>query len=81
MIVQISAGQGPAECQLAVAKLFAALQKEYDDLEETARTKGCEKGCYDFGRNMTLAALKVRYCGYAKVRSAKIIKGKTGMWM
>ncbi|MDE6995897.1 MAG: peptide chain release factor H [Lachnospiraceae bacterium] len=47
MIVQISAGQGPAECQLAVAKLFAALQKEYGDLEETARTKGCEKGCYD----------------------------------
>ncbi len=25
MIVQISAGQGPSECQLAVAKLFAAL--------------------------------------------------------
>lgn len=47
MIVQISAGQGPSECQLAVAKLFEALQKEYGDLEEISRTQGCEKGCYD----------------------------------
>lgn len=31
----------------------------------------------DIGCGMTC----VRYCGYAKVRSAKIIKGKTGMWM
>lgn len=27
MVIQISAGQGPAECQLAVAKLFEALKK------------------------------------------------------
>lgn len=47
MIVQISAGQGPSECQLAVAKLFEALQKEYGSLEELSRTKGYEKGCYD----------------------------------
>ncbi len=47
MIVQISAGQGPSECQLAVAKLFEALQKEYGDLEEISRTKGYEKGCCD----------------------------------
>lgn len=33
MIIQISAGQGPPECQLAVGKLYAALQKEYGDLE------------------------------------------------
>ena len=33
MIVQISAGQGPSECQMAVAKLFAALKKEYEDLD------------------------------------------------
>ena len=31
MIVQISAGQGPAECQLAVAKLFEALKRECFD--------------------------------------------------
>lgn len=47
MIIQISAGQGPAECQLAVAKLFAALEKEYGELEILSDTKGCEKGCFD----------------------------------
>lgn len=39
MIVQISAGQGPAECQLAVTKLFAVLKREYGDLEVVC---GCE---------------------------------------
>ena len=43
MIVQISAGQGPSECQLAVAKLFGELQKEYGDLEVVSRTEGHEK--------------------------------------
>ena len=47
MIVQISAGQGPSECQLAVANLFAALKKEYGDLEVISETRGCEKGCFD----------------------------------
>ena len=47
MIIQISAGQGPSECQLAVAKLFEALQKEYGDLEILSATGGYEKGCYD----------------------------------
>ena len=47
MIVQISAGQGPSECQLAVAKLFEALNKEYGDLEIISDTKGYEKGCFD----------------------------------
>ena len=53
MIVQISAGQGPSECQLAVTKLFEALQKEYGNLEEISRTKGYEKGCYDSVRFRT----------------------------
>lgn len=47
MIIQISAGQGPSECQLAVVKLFETLQREYGDLEEISRTRGYEKGCYD----------------------------------
>ena len=47
MIVQISAGQGPSECQLAVAKLYEALNKECGDLELISETKGCEKGCFD----------------------------------
>lgn len=47
MIVQISAGQGPSECQMAVAKLFEALKGEYGDLEIISETKGYEKGCLD----------------------------------
>lgn len=47
MIIQISAGQRPSECQLAVAKLFEALKKEYGDLEIVSETKGFEKGCFD----------------------------------
>ena len=33
MIVQISSGLGPVECELAVGKLFELLQNEYDDIE------------------------------------------------
>ena len=47
MIVQISAGQGPSECQLAVAKLFEALKREYGDLEIVSDSRGDEKGCFD----------------------------------
>lgn len=47
MMIQISAGQGPAECQLAVAKLFQALKKEYGDLEVLSETKGTAKGCFE----------------------------------
>lgn len=45
MIIQLSSGQGPVECELAVSKLFEALKKEYPDIEllssHSARTKGC----------------------------------------
>lgn len=53
MIVQISAGQGPAECQLAAAKLFEALKKEYGDLEIISSMKGSERGCLDSVRFRT----------------------------
>lgn len=33
MILQISSGQGPIECELAVSKLWEALQKEYPDIQ------------------------------------------------
>ncbi len=39
MIIQISSGQGPQECELAVSKLFTALQKEYTDLKELSSHK------------------------------------------
>ena len=39
MIVQISSGQGTAECELAVSKLFEALKKEYPDIKELSSHK------------------------------------------
>ena len=42
MIVQISSGQGPAECQLAVGKLFDTLNKEFGDFEILSENKGYE---------------------------------------
>lgn len=34
MIIQISSGQGPIECELAVSKLYHSLKKEYPDIKE-----------------------------------------------
>ena len=34
MIIQISSGQGPQECELAVSKLYTELKKEYPDIKE-----------------------------------------------
>lgn len=45
MIVQISAGQGPEECQIAVEKLFEAWKRECPDIEEISRREGKRKGC------------------------------------
>lgn len=47
MLVQISAGQGPEECQLAVGKLFRELQKEYPDVKMVSERKGARRDCYD----------------------------------
>lgn len=47
MLIQISAGQGPEECQLAVGKLFESLQKEYPDIQKLSQREGRRKGCYD----------------------------------
>ncbi len=46
MIIQISSGQGPDECELAVGKLFEALKKEFCGLELLSSRKGKQKGCY-----------------------------------
>ena len=34
MIIQISSGQGPQECELAVSKLYSELKREYPDIRE-----------------------------------------------
>lgn len=45
MIIQLSSGQGPAECELAVVKLYHTLKKEHSDIEliqkHTSKTSGC----------------------------------------
>lgn len=46
MIIQLSSGQGPAECELAVSKLFDALRKEYPDIELLSSHPGRENNCY-----------------------------------
>ena len=47
MILQISSGiGGPAECELAVGKLFEALKREYPDIELVRSRPGREKECY-----------------------------------
>lgn len=46
MIIQLSSGQGPSECELAVLKLYEALKKEYPDIEFLSAHEAREKGCY-----------------------------------
>lgn len=46
MIVQLSSGQGPSECELAVLKLYEALKKESPDIEFLSAHEAREKGCY-----------------------------------
>lgn len=46
MIIQLSSGQGPSECELAVKKLYDSLKKEFPDIEmmsshEAKRVEGC----------------------------------------
>ena len=45
MIIQISSGQGPAECELAVCKLFESLKKEYPDIKEISSHKSRFSDC------------------------------------
>lgn len=46
MIVQISSGQGPAECERGVALLVDALRKEFPDIGILSECAGKEKDCY-----------------------------------
>lgn len=43
MIIQLSSGQGPAECELAVSLLFDALKKEHPDIKLIADHKAKSK--------------------------------------
>lgn len=61
MIIQLSSGQGPVECELAVSKLLAALQKEYSSIEILSVNKSKTEGCYTsvlFSTNEDLSFLE-----------------------
>jgi len=47
MLIQISAGQGPEECRLAVTKLFHALQKEFPDITMISAKAGMRRECHE----------------------------------
>lgn len=46
MLIQISSGKGPLECELAVGKFLKALQIEFDDLETVSQVKGSYVNCF-----------------------------------
>jgi peptide chain release factor len=46
MQLQISSGQGPVECELAVAKLAAALCEEFDGTTIKQTSLGIRDGCF-----------------------------------
>lgn len=65
MIVQISAGQGPEECQLAVGKLFEVWKEEFPDIEQISCQKGRKKGCFNsilFVTEQDMAGLEGTVC-------------------
>ena len=46
MILQISSGNGPAECELAVGKFLEVLKKELPDIKTVNEVKAKYVGCY-----------------------------------
>lgn len=46
MILQLSSGQGPTECELAVSKMYNVLKKEYPDITMISSHSSREPGCY-----------------------------------
>lgn len=57
MIWQISSGQGPAECELAVGKLVRSLRNEFPDIEIIDANHGTKPDCYRAVRIRTDADL------------------------
>lgn len=46
MLVQISSGQGPAECELVVGKLYKALESEFHSVKLMEARKARNEGCF-----------------------------------
>ena len=69
MIVQLSSGQGPSECELAVLKLYPHMKQE---------KKGVTRLLY-LPQNGICQTWKEAFNGYAEVHFDRIISGKTGL--
>lgn len=46
MLIQLSSGQGPSECELAVKLLADSLQKEFKNIEIVSSHPSKTRGCY-----------------------------------
>lgn len=46
MKIQLSSGNGPAECELAVGLLYEELKKEAEDIRLLSSVSGKKRGCY-----------------------------------
>jgi peptide chain release factor len=46
MLIQISSGKGPEECELAVGKFMRSIMKEINDIEIVEETRGKYKDCF-----------------------------------
>lgn len=61
MRIQLSSGQGPAECELAVGLLYEALKREYPDIKLIDFAQGKKKGGFTsirFDTNQELRGLE-----------------------
>lgn len=61
MRIQLSSGQGPAECELAVGLLYEALKREYPDIKLIDYVQGKRKGGFTsirFDTNQDLHGLE-----------------------
>ena len=79
MRVQISSGQGPAECELAVAMLYEELRKEAGDVRLVGCTPGKKPGC--MSSVVFYGSWRAVCSGFAKVPTVPATGGRTGMWM
>ena len=80
MIYQISSGQGPAECELGVAKLLAHLQQNYD-VSIIDSSPGYNEGTFRSVRiysESDLSPISALSNGYVGARIVQSTNAKTG---
>lgn len=85
MRVQISSGQGPAECELAVAMLYEELRREAGDvrLVGSVPPERSLAACHLWSLRRTgiYGSWRAVCSGFAKVPTVPATGGRTGMWM